>query len=264
MSRITWDDVGSRYYEMGCDRGVLYVPSGAVPWNGLIDVDEKNIGVDLKSYYNDNQVSFVERKPGVFSATISAFTYPREFEQFDGRAELSAGIFTDNQPIRDTFDLSYRTWVGNDTLGENAAYRLHLVYNASAMSSSIKYRSVGKEIDPTIFTWEIQCVPPPASSTRPSAHVVIDSRYMSPNVLRDFESVLYGDDTQTPTALPSLDYVLEYFKSNFDFAVWSNDAETWGARGGVNDIVVDAEKTTFGILWGPPSDGITVTVTTTG
>ena len=28
MSKIIWDDTGKKFYETGCDRGVLYVSDG--------------------------------------------------------------------------------------------------------------------------------------------------------------------------------------------------------------------------------------------
>ena len=39
--RLTWDQVGERFYETGVSNGVLYKDDGyGVPWNGLTSIDE--------------------------------------------------------------------------------------------------------------------------------------------------------------------------------------------------------------------------------
>lgn len=42
MTVLRWDKAGSRTFETGLDKGVLYLPDGnTVPWNGLTAVVEK-------------------------------------------------------------------------------------------------------------------------------------------------------------------------------------------------------------------------------
>ena len=53
MTALVWDQVGERLYETGVDRGVLYLPGGsAVPWNGLISINEM-VSREVKPYYID-------------------------------------------------------------------------------------------------------------------------------------------------------------------------------------------------------------------
>ena len=53
MSRLTWADPGERFFEIGVDRGVLYVGDDAgVAWNGLISVDESPQGGDADEALN--------------------------------------------------------------------------------------------------------------------------------------------------------------------------------------------------------------------
>ena len=61
MTALVWDADGSRLYETGVDRGVLYPrdPStGAygtgVAWNGLTNVTESPSGAEETALYADN------------------------------------------------------------------------------------------------------------------------------------------------------------------------------------------------------------------
>lgn len=66
MATLVWDKVGERIYQVGVDHGVLYLQDGtAVPWNGLIDVEESSDS-ELKSFYLEG-VKFLENlSPGIF------------------------------------------------------------------------------------------------------------------------------------------------------------------------------------------------------
>ena len=78
MSRITWDAVGSRKYEVGVDHGVLYQQIGdeftdGVAWNGLSGVDSEDDGGGSTPLYSgdvkvDNVSTYDE-----YSGTITAY-----------------------------------------------------------------------------------------------------------------------------------------------------------------------------------------------
>ena len=52
MPKITWDDLGERYYETGVDHGVLYTHTSAkrygkaTAWNGLTAVNQQPSGAE--------------------------------------------------------------------------------------------------------------------------------------------------------------------------------------------------------------------------
>ena len=60
MSALTWDEIGTRIYETGVSKGVLYVTDdigqygAGVPWIGLINVTDKPEGAEAKKIYADN------------------------------------------------------------------------------------------------------------------------------------------------------------------------------------------------------------------
>ena len=88
MVALTWDDVGTRFYETGVDKGVLYVPTAGVydtgfAWNGLVSVTESPTGGEANAQYADNLKYLNLYSVEEFGATIEAFTYPDEFLPFE-------------------------------------------------------------------------------------------------------------------------------------------------------------------------------------
>lgn len=212
MARLSWDSVGKRFYEAGVDRGVLYVDTlPGVAWTGLISVSESPVGGEPKPYYIDGikylNISSVEE----FAATISAFGSPPEFAQCDGIAAIQNGLFVTQQP-RKQFGLSYRTKIGNDVDGPKYGYKIHLVYNALASPSSRDNRSIGQSAEASTFSWSITTLPPEITGYRPTAHLVIDSRYTSSVVLAFVEDILYGTEGVAPR-LPDPDELITIFSA---------------------------------------------------
>jgi hypothetical protein len=98
MAKLVFDESGKRFYETGVSKGVLYVQdaSGEYPkgvaWNGLTAVNEAPSGAEATPLYADD-IKYLElRSAEEFGATIEAYTYPDEFEQCDGSAELAVGV----------------------------------------------------------------------------------------------------------------------------------------------------------------------------
>lgn len=209
MSRIEWNKAGERFFEAGVNQGVLYPRVGpGVPWNGLVSVDESTSGGELESLYFDGVKYLDVASAEDFSAEISAFSAPAEFGVSDGQKALSPGLFVTQQP-RKTFGLCYRTLIGNDLVGTEYGYKLHIVYNCTAAPSARNNQTLSNSFSPTPRTWSIETVPPPASTFRPTAHLVIDSTLVNPYLMEELETVLYGRDAEglleaTQPYLPSV------------------------------------------------------------
>ena len=132
MPRLVWDKLGDRVYESGLDKGVLYLPDGsAVPWNGLTSVIE-HFNQELSPVYYEGMKVADLVVLGDFTATIGAITYPDEFTEIEGAVEIRRGTFFGNQEPQ-VFGLCYRSEIGNDLEGESAGYKLHLLYNVTAV-----------------------------------------------------------------------------------------------------------------------------------
>lgn len=224
MSKIVWDAIGEHLYETGVDHGVLYTfnPNAAagqtpydsgVAWNGLTSVNENPSGADSNKQYADNIEYLNLIGLEEFGATIEAFTYPEEFEACDGSVEVAPGVYA-GQQNRQTFGFSYRTLIGNDTLGTEKGYKIHLVYGAKAAPSGKDRQTVNENPEAVAFSWEITTTPVPLSGHKPIAHMVIDSTKVDADKLEDFLDILYGTDasggsTATTPSLPLPDKVVE-------------------------------------------------------
>jgi hypothetical protein len=216
MPALVWDQVGERLYETGVDHGVLYVPdvSGVyatgVAWNGLTAVTESPSGAEANAIYADNIKYLNLISAEEFGATLEAFTYPDEFAQFDGLVTPEPGVSV-GQQTRKMFGLSYRTRLGNDVLGEENGYKLHLVYGCSAAPSEKAYNTINDSPEAITFSWEISTNPVPVTGYKPTSIIVIDSTVVDPADLTALEEELYGG--VAVANLPTPDEVIALFET---------------------------------------------------
>lgn len=218
MAKLTWDQTGERFYETGVDHGVVYPYSEGkyqtgVAWNGLINVTESPSGAEASPIYADNikYVNLISAEE--FGATVEAYTYPDEFKPCIGEKELAPGVFA-GQQARQSFGMSFRTKIGNDTDGEDHGYKLHLIYGALAAVSERAYATVNDSPEAITFSWELSTTPVDVTGGKPTACLTIDSTKVDADKLAKLEVKLYGDDnTGTPT-LPLPDEVAEMLKAN--------------------------------------------------
>ena len=207
MPALTWDTTGDRLYETGVKKGVLYPLSalGAYPagvaWNGLISVSESPSGAEPTPIYADDIKYLSLMSAEEFGATIEAYTYPDEFAACDGSADLTVGVAV-GQQSRQTFGLCYRTTLGNDVLGEEYGYKLHLIYGAMAAPSEKAYSTINDSPEAITFSWEVTTTPVAVTGMKPTATVVIDSTKVDVTKLAALEKILYGDAAAARLPLP--------------------------------------------------------------
>lgn len=212
MAALVWDLVGERFYETGVDHGVLYIPddtglySTGVAWNGLTTVTESPSGAEPNAQYADNIKYLNLISVEEFGATVEAFTYPDEFQQFDGLGVPAPGVVVGQQP-RKTFGLSYRTRIGNDSVGDAYGYKLHLVYGCIATPSEKAYNTINDSPEAIAFSWTISTTPVPVTGYKPTALIVVDSVEVSASGLQALEAELYGG-TGGEAQLPLPDEVI--------------------------------------------------------
>jgi hypothetical protein len=207
MTALQWHQPGERRYETGIDRGVLYLPEGgAVPWNGLVSVDEV-VGREVKPYYIDGIRFLNHHVPGSYSAKLSAYTYPDEMDALVGTEEYSPGVFIHDQRSPKLFNLSYRTLVGNDVDGMDHAYKIHILYNLLAVLNDTSFSTIGEAVEPQAFSWSVYGAPSQAFGIRPTSHISLDSRRIDPAQLEDLENLLYGTETTDPILPGIVDFL---------------------------------------------------------
>lgn len=190
MTRLIWDAPKKKMYEMGLDRGVLYLPdSTGVPWNGLVSFDESYSREGESVYYEGvkihEHVALSE-----FTATLTAVTYPSEFEELEGTKLINCGATIGEQAPK-RFGLSYRSLIGNDVSGLNH-YKLHILYNLMAVPDNKNYETISDDVSIMDFSWRISAIPEVLPGYRPSARVTIDSRKADPLLLKAVEDIFYG------------------------------------------------------------------------
>lgn len=210
MSKIVWDKTGKRFYETGVDHGVLYpiesdgtYPKG-VAWNGLTAVTESPSGAEATAQYADNIKYLNLVSAEEFGATVEAFTYPDEFGECDGSAELIEGVLI-GQQSRKVFGLAYRTVVGNDVEGVDHGYKLHLIYGALAAPSEKNFATINDSPEAIAFSWEVTTTPVNVTGHKATASLTIDSTKVTPAKMAAIEEILYGKDATTGPVAAAVD-----------------------------------------------------------
>lgn len=221
--RLVWDEVGTRKYITGCDRGVLWVGSyssttGKTTWGngvafqGLRNVDANPDGADEQAFYADNIKYLSLRGVENFGGSIGCYYTPEEFDECDGTAMLAPGGIRIGQQVRKAFCFSYRTLVGNDTQGTDLGYEIHIVYNATVSPSSRSNSTVNESPEPLELSYDFTTNPINVEGTdfRPISHIVIPSKSLVSatafpqygGYFDKFENWIYGVDTDSEAAEP--------------------------------------------------------------
>lgn len=216
MAKLVWDQTGQKTYETGVKNGVLYVQSSeglypaGVAWNGLTAVTESPSGAEQTALWADDSKYLSLTSAEEFGATIEAYTYPDEFAQCDGSAELAEGVFI-GQQSRKSFGLAYKTTLGNDVKQNEYGYKLHLIYGALAAPSERAYATINDSPEAITLSWELSTTPVAVAGHKPTACITIDSTKADPTKLAALEAILFGSE-ETEARLPLPDEVAELMK----------------------------------------------------
>ncbi len=212
MSKLSWDGIGEKKYELGVDHGVLYPQVGSaypkgVAWNGLTTVTESPEGAEPNDVYADNIKYASIRSAETWKGTIEAFTYPDEFMPCDGTQEIATGVFI-GQQARQPFGFCYRNDEGDDIAGNEDGHKIHIIYGCTASPSEQTHETINDSPEPQSFSWEIDSTPVPVTGKKPTATVVIDTSKCTAAALTALEAALYGTETTDPY-LPLPDEIME-------------------------------------------------------
>ena len=245
MTTLVWDEVGQHFFETGVSKGVFYNADGyGVAWNGLTAVEE-SVDTEVQPVHFDgvkiNDIAIV----GDFSAVMRAWTYPDEFLPYEGILEDQDGFFITEQPP-DRFGLSYQTIIGNDVDGQQHGYKIHVLYNLTAVPSQKAYQTLALETEPFEFEWNLTAIPEELSKYRSTAHIIFDSRKMDPWLLEDLEAILYGSEDNPPN-LPPLRSIVSFIRKWDRLIITDHGDGTWSADTQREGIIEMLDETTFQI-----------------
>ena len=200
--KLVWDKIGERFFETGVEKGVLYpqaadgsYPKGVV-WNGLTAVTESPSGAEATPLYADNKKYLNLLSTEEYGATVEAYTYPEEFGQCNGEAELVEGSgVTLGQQKRSAFGMSYQTRIGNDIDGTDLGYKIHIIYGALAAPSEKAYSTINDSPEAITFSWELTTTPVEVEGFKPTASLTIDSTKVEEAKMKSIEDALYGTES---------------------------------------------------------------------
>lgn len=230
MAKLVWDAIGEHKYETGVDHVALYKPNaqkkyvGGVAWNGVSSISESPSGADSNPIYADNIKYLDLRSAEEFGATIECYTYPPEFAECNGEAIVTNGVVI-GQQSRKTFGLAYRSIVGNDLQGNDYAYKLHMIYGATASPSEKQYSTVNDSPEAGTFSFELTTTPIAVQGYKNTASLTIDtSLFTDKTKITALENKLFGteqDEPELPTPAEVFTLLgLEYNESD----------GTWGPK----------------------------------
>lgn len=227
MAKLVWDAIGEHKYETGVDHVALYKPNaqkkyvGGVAWNGVSSISESPSGADSNPIYADNIKYLDLRSAEEFGATVECYTYPPEFAECNGEAIVTSGVVI-GQQSRKTFGLAYRSIVGNDLQGNDYAYKLHLIYGATASPSEKQYSTVNDSPEAGTFSFELTTTPIAVQGYKNTASLTIDtSLFTDKTKITALENKLFGteqDEPELPTPAEVFDLLgMQY---NSTTGVW--------------------------------------------
>lgn len=207
MAKIIWDAEGQHFYETGVKNGVLYVKGESgygkgVAWNGLTGVTESPSGAEATALWADDRKYLNLLSAEEFGATVEAYTYPPEFAECDGSANIGgaeSGVII-GQQARKTFALAYRTQIGNDNTNE-LGYKIHIIYGATATPSERSYSTINDSPEAITFSWTLNTTPVNVEGMKSTAILTIDSTKIDADKLATIEGKLYGTESTEPMLL---------------------------------------------------------------
>lgn len=211
MSRLIWDAIGEKFYEMGTKMGVLYPMKedgsyeNGVAWNGLTAVTESPSGAEETKLYADDIKYASLRSAEEYDYTIEAYTYPEEWEPCDGSAQVATGV-TIGQQKRKGFGFSWVTTVGND-VSDEVGKKIHIAWNSTASPSEKSYASINDSPDAITFSWECSTSPVNVSGFRPTSHMEIDCSKLKADTVKAIEDKLWGTENAEAT-LPTPEEII--------------------------------------------------------
>lgn len=212
---LVWDETGKKLFETGVSNVALYpqdttgVYGTGVAWNGVTNISESPSGAEATTLWANNGKYLNLYSVEEYASSIEAYTYPDEFAECDGSAEIAKGVSI-GQQTRKSFGLAYKTLIGSDTDGNDHGYKLHLVYGCKAAPSERSHATVNDSPEALSFSWEISTTPVSVTGHKPTASVEIDSTKVDAEKLAAFEKILFGSDTAA-ARLPLPDEVATHF-----------------------------------------------------
>lgn len=205
MSKLTWSGTGEKRWQTGVSQVALFVHNGTtygtgVAWNGVTAINESPDGGEANDFYADNIKYASLRSAENYKGSISAFNYPDEFAECDGRLQVVEGL-SFGQQTRKKFALVYRTEIGND-VNDRAGYILHFVWNAGVNPTEQNHETVNENPELQEMDWDFDCLPVAVTTVdgvKTVASAEANSMVLGDTIMKAIEAKVYGSDNGEPT-----------------------------------------------------------------
>lgn len=241
MAKMSWDATGSRFFHTGVSDVALF-PIGqsgyqtGMPWNGVTGVTQSPDGADAQSFYADNIKYLSIRAKENWKGTLKCFQYPEEFNACLGMKELSSGsgVYV-GQQSRSSFGLVWKTKVGNDILGEDAGYMIHIGYGLTAGPSEKENNTTNETPEAVEFSFDLESTPAtaetPIEGIEATSYIEFSSldfvdaegETTKADLLQSIIDHIYGTDESAPSAgdatdptMPTIDWLKETLDEVYD------------------------------------------------
>lgn len=218
MAVLVWDQTGEKKYKTGVSKGVLFKRDNTgkygagVAWNGLTACNLSPEGAEATPLYADNQKYLDLISQEQLKYTIEAYTYPDEWAECDGSKEIAPGAYA-TQQTRSHFGFSYQDKIGNDTLGTDYGYEIHLIYDSTASPSENSNATENESPEASTMSWSCSTTPVSCKGCKPTSHLIIDSTKADPDALARLEAIIYGSESEE-SRLPLPDEVIEILNAS--------------------------------------------------
>lgn len=202
MSKMVWDQIGERRYETGIEQVALFpqedglYPKG-VAWNGITALNLTPSGAEPTPLFANDRKYLTLMSVEELGGTIEAYTYPDEWMECDGSAELVPGVYV-GQQARKPFGLAGKTLIGNDTDGIKHGYKLHIVYGGLASPTEQSHSTVNDSPEASTLSWEFSTTPVAVPGHETSSYICIDSTKVDAAKLAALEAIIYGSEEAEP------------------------------------------------------------------
>lgn len=200
--KMVWDQTGERLYETGVEQVALFpMANGAypkgVPWNGVTALNLTPSGAEPTSLYANDRKYLTLMSVEEMGGNIEAYTYPDEWKQCDGSAELAPGVYI-GQQARTSFGLAAKTLIGNDTELTKHGYKLHIIYGGLASPTEQNHATINDSPDVEPLSWDFSTTPVEVPGHDSTSYICIDSTKVDAEKLAALEAIIYGSDDVEP------------------------------------------------------------------
>ena len=224
MAKMVWDQTGMRFYHTGVS-DVAFFPltsdgyGTGLAWSGVTGVTQSPDGADAQNFYADNIKYLSLRAKENWKGTIKCFHYPEEFNSCIGLKELTpgSGVYV-GQQARSNFGLVWKTKVGNDSVGEDLGYMVHIAYGLSAGPSEKENNTTNETPEAVEFSYDLESTP-----VKPDVEGITATSYLEfssldfvdaegettkADLLETITNKIYGTENTDPE-MPSIEWIKE-------------------------------------------------------